>query len=146
MLRAGDSNGSRMLGLMTEQFLADPRLLLWHSQGTPMTDKCRQPWDQLGNLPFYFSISPSLSLSLALPLPRSLSPSLSHSLFLSPPRSLSPSLSPPLTLSISPSLCRRLSQGNLNQRTQRNNIYIIFDPVKLQKRNISIFTYISSKR
>ena len=130
MLRAGDSNGSRMLGLMTEQFLADPRLLLWHSQGTPMTDKCRQPWDQLGNLPFYFSISPSLSLSLALSLPLS----------------LSPSLSPPLTLSISPSLCRRLSQGNLNQRTQRNNIYIIFDPVKLQKRNISIFTYISSKR
>ena len=48
MLRAQDSNGSRMLGLMTEQFLADPRLILWHSQGTPMTDKCRQLWDQLG--------------------------------------------------------------------------------------------------
>ena len=24
------------------------RLVLWHSQGTPMTDKCRQLWDQLG--------------------------------------------------------------------------------------------------
>ena len=48
MLRAQDSNGSKMLSLMTEQFLADPRLILWHSQGTPMTDKCRQLWDQLG--------------------------------------------------------------------------------------------------
>ena len=36
MLRAQDSNGSRMLSLMTEQFLADPRLLLWRAQGTPM--------------------------------------------------------------------------------------------------------------
>ncbi len=52
MLRAQDSNGSRMLALMTEQFLADPRLVLWHSQGTPMTDKCRQLWDQLGRLNF----------------------------------------------------------------------------------------------
>ena len=48
MLRAGDSNGSRMLALMTDQFLQDPRLTLWRSQGTPMTDKCRQLWDQLG--------------------------------------------------------------------------------------------------
>ena len=48
MMRAQDSNGSRMLSLMTEQFLADPRLVLWHAQGTPMTDKCRQLWDQLG--------------------------------------------------------------------------------------------------
>ena len=48
MLRAQDSNGSRMLALMTEQFLVDPRLLRWRSQGTPMTDKCRQLWDQLG--------------------------------------------------------------------------------------------------
>ena len=48
MLRARDSNGSRMLTIMTEQFLADPRLILWRSQGTPMTDKCRQLWDQLG--------------------------------------------------------------------------------------------------
>lgn len=48
MLRARDSNGSRMLTLITDQFLADPRLVLWKSQGTPMTDKCRQLWDQLG--------------------------------------------------------------------------------------------------
>lgn len=48
MLKVRDSNGVRMLTLMTEQFLADPRLILWRSQGTPMTDKCRQLWDQLG--------------------------------------------------------------------------------------------------
>jgi len=50
MLRARDSNGSRMLTLMTDQFLADPRLLLWKTQSTPMTDKCRLLWDQLGAL------------------------------------------------------------------------------------------------
>lgn len=48
MLRARDSNGARMLTLITEQFLADPRLFLWKSQGTPMTDKCRLLWDELG--------------------------------------------------------------------------------------------------
>ncbi|XP_044736149.1 zinc finger SWIM domain-containing protein 4-like isoform X2 [Chrysoperla carnea] len=50
MLRAQDSNGARMLTLITEQFLSDPRLQMWKSQGTPMTDKCRQLWDQLGTL------------------------------------------------------------------------------------------------
>ncbi|XP_039276000.1 LOW QUALITY PROTEIN: zinc finger SWIM domain-containing protein 5 [Nilaparvata lugens] len=50
MLRARDSNGARMLTLITDQFLSDPRLILWKSQGTPMTDKCRQLWDQLGAL------------------------------------------------------------------------------------------------
>ncbi|XP_014778427.1 zinc finger SWIM domain-containing protein 5 [Octopus bimaculoides] len=50
MLRARDSNGARMLTLITEQFLADPRLLLWKNQGTTMTDKCRQLWDELGVL------------------------------------------------------------------------------------------------
>ncbi|GJQ79140.1 hypothetical protein Trydic_g5393 [Trypoxylus dichotomus] len=50
MLRAQDSNGARMLTLITEQFLSDPRLQLWKNQGTPMTDKCRQLWDQLGSL------------------------------------------------------------------------------------------------
>lgn len=48
MLRAQDSNGARMLTLITEQFLSDPRLVLWKSHGTPMTEKCRQLWDQLG--------------------------------------------------------------------------------------------------
>jgi hypothetical protein len=48
MLRVRDTNGARMLTLMTDQFLADPRLILWKSQGTPMTDKCRLLWDQLG--------------------------------------------------------------------------------------------------
>ena len=48
MLRARDSNGARMLTLITEEFLGDPRLLVWKQQGTPMTDKCRQLWDELG--------------------------------------------------------------------------------------------------
>lgn len=50
MLRAQDSNGARMLTLITEQFLSDPRLALWKSHGTPMNEKCRQLWDQLGML------------------------------------------------------------------------------------------------
>ncbi|XP_035143365.1 zinc finger SWIM domain-containing protein 4 isoform X2 [Callithrix jacchus] len=49
MLRMRDSNGARMLILMTEQFLQDPRLALWRQQGTGMTDKCRQLWDELGS-------------------------------------------------------------------------------------------------
>lgn len=39
-----------MLTLITEQFLNDPRLVLWKSNGTPMNEKCRQLWDQLGML------------------------------------------------------------------------------------------------
>lgn len=50
MLRAQDSNGPRMLTLITEQFLSDPRLLLWRNQNTPMTNKCRALWEQLGAL------------------------------------------------------------------------------------------------
>ncbi|KAK7601487.1 hypothetical protein V9T40_008928 [Parthenolecanium corni] len=53
MLRARDSNGARMLTLITEQFLSDPRLALWKSQsqgGAAMTEKYRQLWDQLGAL------------------------------------------------------------------------------------------------
>lgn len=46
-----DSNGARMLTLITEQFMADPRLSLWRQQGTGMTDKCRQLWDELGEPP-----------------------------------------------------------------------------------------------
>lgn len=53
MLRAQDSNGARMLTLITEQFLSDPRLQMWRNQGTPMTDKCRQLWDQLGEKLFF---------------------------------------------------------------------------------------------
>ena len=53
MLRARDSNGSRMLMLITEQFLADPHLILWKSQGNPMQDRCRQLWDQLGTWPVW---------------------------------------------------------------------------------------------
>ncbi|XP_064901337.1 zinc finger SWIM domain-containing protein 6 isoform X3 [Columba livia] len=47
MLKMRDSNGARMLTLITEQFMADPRLLLWRQQGTTMTDKYRQLWDEL---------------------------------------------------------------------------------------------------
>ena len=50
MIRARDSNGAKMLTMITEQFLNDPRLLLWKTQGTPMTDKCRQHWDQIAAL------------------------------------------------------------------------------------------------
>ena len=50
MLRARDSNGARMLTLITGEFLADPRLIVWRSQGTPMTNKCRQLWDELGKM------------------------------------------------------------------------------------------------
>ncbi|RXM91935.1 Zinc finger SWIM domain-containing protein 6 [Acipenser ruthenus] len=48
MLKMRDSNGARMLTLITEQFMADPRLSLWRQQGTTMTDKYRQLWDELG--------------------------------------------------------------------------------------------------
>jgi len=51
MLGAKDSNAARMLRLITEQFLQDPRLPVWRSsQNTPMTDKCRILWDQLACL------------------------------------------------------------------------------------------------
>uniref|UniRef100_A0AAQ5ZR00 SWIM-type domain-containing protein n=1 Tax=Amphiprion ocellaris TaxID=80972 RepID=A0AAQ5ZR00_AMPOC len=50
MLKMRDSNGARMLTLITEQFMGDPRLALWRQQGTAMTDKYRQLWDELGAL------------------------------------------------------------------------------------------------
>ncbi|XP_061913362.1 zinc finger SWIM domain-containing protein 6 [Entelurus aequoreus] len=50
MLKMRDSNGARMLTLITEQFMGDPRLALWRQQGTTMTDKYRQLWDELGAL------------------------------------------------------------------------------------------------
>lgn len=53
MLRMRDSNGARMLTLITEQFMADPRLALWRQQGTGMTDKCRQLWDELGEFLYH---------------------------------------------------------------------------------------------
>ncbi|XP_069804148.1 zinc finger SWIM domain-containing protein 4 isoform X3 [Dendropsophus ebraccatus] len=58
MLRMRDSNGARMLILMTEQFLEDPRLALWRQQGAGMTDKCRQLWDELGALWVCVVLSP----------------------------------------------------------------------------------------
>lgn len=61
MLRVRDSNGARMLTLITEQFLADPRLLLWKSQGATMTDKCRLLWDELGVLWICVVLNPSCS-------------------------------------------------------------------------------------
>lgn len=50
MLKMRDSNGARMLTLITEQFMGDPRLALWRQQGTAMTDKYRQLWDELGTV------------------------------------------------------------------------------------------------
>ncbi|XP_042549667.1 zinc finger SWIM domain-containing protein 4 [Dipodomys spectabilis] len=58
MLRMRDSNGARMLILMTEQFLQDPRLGLWRQQGAGMTDRCRQLWDELGALWVCIILSP----------------------------------------------------------------------------------------
>ncbi|XP_064624663.1 zinc finger SWIM domain-containing protein 4-like isoform X2 [Lineus longissimus] len=63
MLKARDSNGARMLTLITEQFLADPRLVLWKSQGTPMTEKCRQLWDELGALWVCVVLNPNCTMS-----------------------------------------------------------------------------------
>ena len=63
MLRVHDNNGSRMLRLITEQFLADPRLQLWKEQGTSMNDKCRQLWDQLGALWVCVVLNPDSSQS-----------------------------------------------------------------------------------
>ncbi|XP_031523861.1 zinc finger SWIM domain-containing protein 5 isoform X4 [Papio anubis] len=62
MLRMRDSNGARMLTLITEQFMADPRLTLWRQQGTNMTDKCRQLWDELGALWVCIILNPHCKL------------------------------------------------------------------------------------
>ncbi|XP_065785448.1 zinc finger SWIM domain-containing protein 5 [Muntiacus reevesi] len=62
MLRMRDSNGARMLTLITEQFMADPRLTLWRQQGTSMTDKCRQLWDELGALWVCIILNPHCKL------------------------------------------------------------------------------------
>ncbi|ETE72040.1 Zinc finger SWIM domain-containing protein 5, partial [Ophiophagus hannah] len=62
MLRMRDSNGARMLTLITEQFMADPRLALWRQQGTGMTDKCRQLWDELGALWVCVVLNPHCTL------------------------------------------------------------------------------------
>ncbi|XP_039094561.1 zinc finger SWIM domain-containing protein 5 [Hyaena hyaena] len=62
MLRMRDTNGARMLTLITEQFMADPRLTLWRQQGTSMTDKCRQLWDELGALWVCIILNPHCKL------------------------------------------------------------------------------------
>lgn len=45
-----DSSGARILILITEQFMADPRLTLWSQQGTSLIGKVRQLWNELGAL------------------------------------------------------------------------------------------------
>ncbi|XP_074021479.1 zinc finger SWIM domain-containing protein 6-like isoform X3 [Numenius arquata] len=62
MLKMRDSNGARMLTLITEQFMADPRLSLWRQQGTSMTDKYRQLWDELGALWMCIVLNPHCKL------------------------------------------------------------------------------------
>ncbi|XP_063280226.1 zinc finger SWIM domain-containing protein 6 isoform X2 [Prinia subflava] len=62
MLKMRDSNGARMLALITEQFMADPRLSLWTQQGTAMTDKYRQLWDELGALWMCIVLNPHCKL------------------------------------------------------------------------------------
>lgn len=53
LLRVRDSNGTRMLSLITEQFLADTRL-----QQNAMTEKCRTLWDHLGSLWMCIALNP----------------------------------------------------------------------------------------
>lgn len=55
LLRVQDSNGPRMLTLITEQFLADPRL----QQNVCMADKCGQLWNHLGALWMCIVLNPS---------------------------------------------------------------------------------------
>uniref|UniRef100_A0A8C6T2I0 Zinc finger SWIM-type containing 6 n=1 Tax=Neogobius melanostomus TaxID=47308 RepID=A0A8C6T2I0_9GOBI len=62
MLKMRDSNGARMLTLITEQFMGDPRLALWRQQGTTMTDKYRQLWDELGALWMCVVLNPHCKL------------------------------------------------------------------------------------
>ena len=55
LLRVQDCNGPRMLTLITEQFLADPKL----QQNVEMTDKCRQLWAHLGALWMCIALNPN---------------------------------------------------------------------------------------
>ncbi|EDV22322.1 uncharacterized protein TRIADDRAFT_28605 [Trichoplax adhaerens] len=48
--KAADSNGPRMLTIITEQLLVDSRLKQWTTQHMPMAQKCRQIWDRLSKL------------------------------------------------------------------------------------------------
>ena len=66
MLHARDSNSVRMLTLVTEQFLTDSRLSLWRTQGIPVTDKCRQLWDEIGEHWRRMSPPPFLSLHIVV--------------------------------------------------------------------------------
>ena len=50
LLKVNDANGVRLLAIITDQFVSDPKLAIWKAQETPMTDKCRYLWDQLGKI------------------------------------------------------------------------------------------------
>ena len=41
LLKVNDANGVRLLAIITDQFVSDPKLAIWKAQETPMTDKCR---------------------------------------------------------------------------------------------------------
>lgn len=57
MLQSRDGNGSRMLSLITEQFLLDSRLSSYKSQ--PMPDKLRRLWDELACLWVFVVLNPT---------------------------------------------------------------------------------------
>ncbi|KAM9794232.1 zinc finger SWIM domain-containing protein 6 [Syngnathus typhle] len=59
MLKMRDSNGARMLSLITEQFMGDPRLVMWRQQGTAMIENYRQLWDELGALWMCIVLNPN---------------------------------------------------------------------------------------
>ena len=62
LLRVNDANGVRLLTIITDQFVADPKLVIWKAQETPMTDKCRYLWDQLGALWVSVVLDPTTTL------------------------------------------------------------------------------------
>ncbi|KAJ8413991.1 hypothetical protein AAFF_G00065890 [Aldrovandia affinis] len=80
MLKMRDSNGARMLTLITEQFMADPRLALWRQQGTAMTDKYRTAVGRAGCSVDVCGVEPALSGGAQDGNHGSELPNLSHSL------------------------------------------------------------------
>lgn len=62
MLKAKDTNASRMLRLITEQFMVDRRLVTYRNQAN-FTDKYRQLWDQLVSLWVYIALNPHANVA-----------------------------------------------------------------------------------
>lgn len=59
MLKARDSNASRMLRLITEQFLNDRRLTSWRTHGGISDKWVKLLWDQLAEIWVYIALNPA---------------------------------------------------------------------------------------